>query len=176
MKKRKRQRAITQQKQLFSWQTPVLATAPAPQNSATTRDAVQGILRREVAAAVETETTMAACAKKPSEQGSEWKTSTVSPSSAKVTWDKEESSEEPDPWGRRPDHAPVHLGLLTTALQQQLAQGYNAAALGKSLLSEPMPLKSVFHLFKHSFVQDKAYLPLVWVSISCSVFLIKCCC
>lgn len=95
----------------------MLATALAPQNSATTRDAVQGILRREVAAAVETETTMAACAKKPSEQGSEWKTSAVPPSSAKVTWDKEESSEEPDPWGRRPDHAPVHLGLPTTALQ-----------------------------------------------------------
>lgn len=32
-------------------------------------------------------------------------------------WDKEESSEEPDSWGRRPDHAPGGLDLLTAALQ-----------------------------------------------------------
>lgn len=98
----------------------MLATAPAPQNSGATRGAVQGILRRDMGSnsgGID-ETTLAARTKKPSERGSKWKTHTVTPSrSAKVTWDKEESSEEPEPWGRRPDHAPGGLGLLTAALQ-----------------------------------------------------------
>jgi len=55
---------------------------------------------------------------------------------------------------------------ITAALQQQLAQGHHAVAFSKSFLSVPMPLRSGFHLFKYSFVQDKAYLPTVWVSIS----------
>lgn len=118
------------------------------------------------------EMTAAACAKKPSGRGSKQKTSTVTPSrSANVTSNKEESSEDPGPWGRRPDHIPGDLGLFTAALLQQLAQGYDAVAFSKPFLSVPTPLRSVFCLFKYSFVQDKAYLPMVWVSISGSVVL-----
>lgn len=98
-----KRRAITRQKQLLQLtQTLVLATAPAPQNSAATRDAVAG---------------------HPQERGGQQPGRQHVPRSrgkgavSGKSWDKAESSEEPDPWGRRPDHAPGDLDLLTAVLQ-----------------------------------------------------------
>lgn len=62
-----------------------MATAPAPQNSAATGAAVHGILSKTLVHA-----------KKPSERGSEWKTSAVTPSrSSRAAWDKEENPGDP---------------------------------------------------------------------------------
>lgn len=61
------------------------ATAPAPQNSAATGAAAQGIFSKTLV-----------CDTKPSDGSSEWKTSAVAPRrSSRAAWDKEENSGDP---------------------------------------------------------------------------------